>query len=243
MLNGLDLFTGIGGLTIALSDWVRPIAYCENNRYCQGVLLSRMVDRGLPKAPIAEDIGSLTPSDFAGRVDIVYGGFPCQGISVAGVGAGLEDERTGLFYELARLCDGIKPRFIFLENVPAICSRGGAEVVRKITSMGYDSRWCVISAASVGAIHKRDRWFLLAYNCSQRTQGESERSFQRQFKLSGSEDVGRFEAFTQRSNLHTPKLCGGGDGIPFKMDRTHALGNSVVPEQARQAFKVLMGIK
>ena len=160
-MNGLDLFSGIGGISYALRDYVRPVAYCEIDRYCQGVLLSRMASEDIDNAPIWDDITTLEPKGIE-AIDIIFGGFPCQDISIAGLGKGLAGERSGLFYEIVRLAKEIKPKFIFLENVPAITSRGGLQVVREITEMGYDCRWCVISAASVGALHKRERWFLLA---------------------------------------------------------------------------------
>jgi DNA (cytosine-5)-methyltransferase 1 len=162
MLHALDLFSGIGGITYALQDFVRPVAYCEIEPYCQSVLLSRMQEGHLPKAPIWDDIRTFQGSFWRCDVDIIYGGFPCQDISIAGRGAGLEGERSGLFFEILRLAKEIKPKFLFLENVPAITSRGGLRVVREIASLGYDCRWSVISAASVGAMHKRERWFLLA---------------------------------------------------------------------------------
>jgi len=165
-INGLSLFTGIGGIDVALSEIIQPIAYCEIDPYCQSVLLSRMQTGDLPKAPIWDDIRELRVHGlfFPIAIDIIYGGFPCQDISVAGHGKGLEGEQSGLFFEVMRLAKEIKPKFIFLENVPAITTRGGLRVVREITEMGYDCRWCVISAASVGALHRRERWFLLAYS-------------------------------------------------------------------------------
>lgn len=75
----------------------------------------------------------------------------------------MEGERSGLFFEIMRLAKEIKPSFLFLENVPAITGRGGLRVVREIATLGYDCRWCVISASSVGALHRRERWFLLAH--------------------------------------------------------------------------------
>lgn len=129
MLNGLDLFSGIGGLTLALAPWVRPVAYCENDAYAQSVLLSRQACGDLPVAPIWDDVRTLTKMP---AVDIIYGGFPCQDISCAGLGAGLEGERSGLFFEVMRLVTEINPIFVFLENVPAIRMRGGAQrVVRR----------------------------------------------------------------------------------------------------------------
>lgn len=163
-MNGLDLFSGIGGISLALHEWVKPVAYCEIDKYCQAVLLSRMSNGQLPRAPIWDDIVSLDGHKFYGHIDIIYGGFPCQDISCAGLGKGLEGKRSGLFFEILRLAKEIKPSYIFLENVPAITSRGGLQVVREIAEMGYDCRWCVISAASVGALHRRERWFLLAHS-------------------------------------------------------------------------------
>ncbi len=166
MLNGLDLFSGIGGISLALRDYVRPIAYCEIDPYCQGVLLSRMACGELQTSPIWDDVQTLGKDSGSfpiNSIDIIYGGFPCQDISIAGLGKGLEGERSGLFFEIIRLAKEIKPKFIFLENVPAISTRGGLQVVNEFTTMGYDCRWCTISAASVGALHKRDRWFLLAH--------------------------------------------------------------------------------
>lgn len=163
MLNGLDLFSGIGGISIALSPWVKPIAYCENESYAQGVLLSRMAEGYLPVAPIWDDIRTLKADMLPCRPDIIYGGFPCQDISTAGHGVGLEGERSGLFYEIVRLAEEIKPTFIFLENVPAIRTRGLREVGKQLATLRYDCRWGMLSAYDMGAPHYRERWFLLGY--------------------------------------------------------------------------------
>lgn len=181
-LNGLDLFSGIGGISYALQDWVRSIAYCEIEPYCQSVLLSRMQEGDLSKAPIWDDVRTL-PYDELPGIDIIYGGFPCQDISVAGAGKGLEGERSGLFFEIMRLAKEIEPTFVFLENVPAITGRGGLRVVREITSLGYDCRWCVISASGVGALHRRERWFLLANSQPKRLERYSETREKKEPKL------------------------------------------------------------
>lgn len=76
MLNGLSLFSGIGGIDVALSDWIRPVAYCEIDPYCQSVLLSRMADGNLSNAPIWDDIRTLSGKDICEPVDIIVGGFP-----------------------------------------------------------------------------------------------------------------------------------------------------------------------
>ena len=161
MLNGLDLFSGIGGLTLALGPWVRPVAYCEVDRYCQSVLLSRQADGALPRAPVWDDVRTLR-GDQLPSVDIIYGGFPCQDISVAGRGGGLEGERSGLYWQVLRLVSEVAPGFVFLENVSAIRTRGLRQVVGSLAELGYDCRWTLVSAAEVGAPHLRSRWFLLA---------------------------------------------------------------------------------
>jgi DNA (cytosine-5)-methyltransferase 1 len=236
-MNGLDLFSGIGGISYGLRKYIRPIAYCEIEPYCQAVLLSRMADESICDAPIWDDITTLSGLPFDGSVDIIYGGFPCQDISVAGHGKGLEGERSGLFFEIVRLAKEIKPRFIFLENVPAITSRGGLRVVREIAEMGYDCRWCVISAASVGAMHKRDRWFLLAKSRCERLQERAE-EIQSERKKSKHEDANEFCWGKTESELDRKA-----NGIQCQMDRIRALGNAVVPQQTKKAFEMLMGIK
>ena len=240
-LNGLDLFSGIGGISYALQDWVRSIAYCEIEPYCQSVLLSRMQEGDLSKAPIWDDVRTL-PYDELPGIDIIYGGFPCQDISVAGAGKGLEGERSGLFFEIMRLAKEIEPKFIFLENVAALRTRGLETVLRELTKAGYDCRWTMLRASEVGAIHKRERIFILAYTRSERIQGFWKKEVQRKCGISRSENERRAKEFRERSNLYTPRLCGSGNGIPFRMERTHAIGNSVCPLQTRIAFERLMGL-
>ena len=175
-MNGLDLFSGIGGIALALRPWVRVRCYVEIDRYCQAVLMSRMRDGQIDDAPIWDDVRTFEPEPWGGRdgrpyqgqfgypIDIISGGFPCQDISVAGRGAGLGGERSGLFFEIVRLARALRPRFIFLENVPAIVGRGGWEVIGALAALGYDARWGVLSAFDVGAPHLRERWWCLAYS-------------------------------------------------------------------------------
>jgi len=277
MLNGLDLFSGIGGISVALKEWVRPVAYCEIDPYCQGVLITDMERGRLCSSPIWDDVKTLHRSHIGSMpIDIIYGGFPCQDISVAGRGRGLEGERSGLFFEIVRLAKEIKPKFLFLENVPAITSRGGLQVVREITEMGYDCRWCVISAASIGALHRRERWFLLAKSSGKGLEGHrdgTERSSEKEsmpssvheYDVSNSPSLrcnqGSSEGiYTERqTSKHAestnnssqvlnywqntePPVCGVAHGVPNRVDRIRALGNAVVPSQAKKAFKILMGL-
>jgi DNA (cytosine-5)-methyltransferase 1 len=174
-MNGLDLFSGIGGISIALEPWVRTVAYCERDTYAQGVLLSRMRSGEIDTAPIWDDVTTLR-GDMLPKIDIISGGFPCQDLSIANTnGKGLEGKRSGLFFEIIRLARECNPRFIFLENVPAIRTRGGEIVVKELASLGYDCRWTTLSASAVGAPHKRDRWFLVAHSkCARLGEGTDE---------------------------------------------------------------------
>src|SRR5574337_1905495 len=270
MINGFSLFSGIGGLDVALLEYIRPIAYCEIEQYCQSVLLSRMFEGKLHMAPIWNDIMSFDGKPFYGQIDIIYGGFPCQDISIAGFGKGLEGKRSRLFFEIVRLAKEIKPSFIFLENVPAITTRDGLRVVSKIAEMGYDCRWCIISAASVGAPHKRERWFLLAHthnngqfatslntgptedisNSSKRKESsiESKRKDTPRNVAYAGFFCERCEEESKRSSFHDtrcrrfwetePRLDRVVDGLLQRVDRIRALGNAVVPEQAKKAFEI-----
>ncbi len=246
-MNGLSLFSGIGGLDVALSEWVRPVAYCEIDPYCQGVLLSNIFNNKLNQAPIWDDIKTLRSSDFIGIVvDIIYGGFPCQDVSIAGLGKGLAGERSSLYFELSRIVNEIKPRWIFLENVPAITTRGGIEVVKNLASMGYDCRWLVNSAISIGGLHKRERWFLLAHANSKpiRKTDKTSQPFQNSQETwlrSSGQDRGEISKSYWEEN-QCPFL-GVDDGLPNELDRAKGLGNAVVSQQAKEAFKILMGLK
>jgi DNA (cytosine-5)-methyltransferase 1 len=244
MLNGLDLFSGIGGLTIALREWVRPVAFCESNRYAQSVLLSRMRSGGISKAPIWDDVRTLSGSMLP-DVDIIYGGFPCQDISSAGLGKGLAGERSGLFSEVVRLANELKPAFIFLENVPAIRTRGLSRVGEELAGAGYDCRWDIVSAEEIGAPHKRERWFLLAYpNHLNRFQFKSlpstdEKKDRPEVTRQNETDKPSDAAWRETQ----PSISRVADGIPFQLDRHRSLGNAVVPLQAHEAFKRLMGLE
>lgn len=245
MLNGLDLFSGIGGISLALEPWVRPIAYCENDRYAQAVLLSRMQDGTLGRAPIWDDVRTLSRDALGDvEIDIVFGGFPCQDISVAGHGVGLDGQRSGLYWELHRLVVETKPAFVFLENVPAIRTRGLETVVRSLADFGYDCRWTTVSAAEVGAAHKRRRWFLLAHAHGKTLRFEQGRGGGTSRGISALDSPNgdtRLAPWTREGGFESG-VFGTGDGIPFAVDRDRCLGNSVVPAAAREAFQRLIGM-
>lgn len=192
-----------------------------------------MASNDLCLAPIWDDVSTLEGQPFRRVVDIVYGGFPCQDISTCGTGKGLAGERSGLFFQILRLAKEIKPQYVFLENVPAITTRGGLEVVREVAALGYDCRWCVISAQEVGAAHKRDRWFMLGWNAN-----ASIRSTKPEM------EVDKKSPHNPRNEWlkYKPTVARTIDGLPYRVDRIRGLGNAVVPQQAKKAFEILMGL-
>lgn len=244
-MNGLDLFSGIGGIAIALEPWVNTVAYCERDKFAQAVLLSRMAEGRLHKAPIWTDVETLD-GDMLPRIDIISGGFPCQDISVAGFGAGLGGKRSGLFFEIIRLTKKTNPRFVFLENVPAIRTRGLHEVVRAFAEIGYDCRWTCISASSVGAAHKRERWFLLAHLADSESVGAQGLRAGREQVAHPHEGEEVSLCSDQRGIFSDwkvePDVARMVDGLSDRAHRIKCLGNSVVPKQVRQAFLILSGL-
>jgi len=168
-MNGVSLFSGVGGIELGLHEEVKTVAYVEREPYAQAVLIKRMQEGLLDEAPIYDDVRTFDGSKYRGLVDIVFGGFPCQDISVAGKGAGIkEGTRSGLFFELMRVVSEIRPPLIFLENVSAITNKGLDTVLGSLSEAGYDARWTTIRASDVGARHRRERWFCLAYSKDER---------------------------------------------------------------------------
>ncbi len=167
---------------------MRTVAFCEIDSYCRAVLRKHW-----PDVPVFGDVRTLTvyegwfTSDayqrcnsenkeiFARRhgiraecIDVICGGFPCQDISVAGKGAGIEGERSGLWSEYARIIGEVRPRYVIVENVAALLGRGLERVLGDLAALGFDAEWHCIPASAVGAPHRRDRIWIVAYAESER---------------------------------------------------------------------------
>lgn len=267
-INGLDLFSGIGGISEALAPWVRTIAYCERELSTQRILLSRMYRGEIERAPIWDDVRTLRGS-FLPPIDVISGGFPCQDLSTAGLQKGLGGERSGLFYQIVRLAKETEAPILFLENVKGV-SRFVPAIRNEIESLGYECRDGYLAASDVGARHQRERWFLVAYSdrFAKRKQrgGGSWPSRKDQAQplnsLEGREDTDSTRIrsqgiFGQQSRQPQGfELLGMDDwdevasiirrdpnGLFDRCNRLRTLGNAVVPQQAREAFKKLSGIK
>jgi DNA (cytosine-5)-methyltransferase 1 len=278
-LKILDTFAGIGGFSYAAHELVggfETTQFVEIDPFCQKVL-----KKHFPKVPCHDDIKTFTA--YPGQYDVITGGFPCQDISVAGRREGITDQsRSGLFYELIRVIRLVRPKFVVMENVAAILNNGLDIVLGELSEAGYDAEWSIISASSLGASHRRSRWWCVAYtndygsssssineindetdSSSQERQnqvsessGSSESSNSRvirssegnvtdsnseglQRKILSKMESGIWSAKhtrrldpNWRSYVSKPILPRGSYGLSNRVDRTKALGNSIVPAVA-----------
>ncbi len=167
-MNELALFAGAGGGILGgkLLGW-RTVCAVEWEPYPASVLLARQNDGILPPFPIWDDVQTFDGRPWAGIVDVISGGFPCQDISAAGKGAGIDGERSGMWKEMARIIREVRPKYVFVENSPMLTSRGLGTVLGDLSTLGYDAEWGVISAADVGANHLRERIWILGKNTQQ----------------------------------------------------------------------------
>lgn len=162
-MNGLSLFAGIGGLDLGLERaGVSVVGQVEIDPFCRQVLAKHW-----PAVPRHDDVRTAADWWLNGEdrphVDLVFGGFPCQDISNAGLRAGIDGERSGLWGAFADTVRRLRPRYVLLENVAALLARGAGRVLGELAEIGYDAEWDCVPAAAVGAPHLRDRWFCVAY--------------------------------------------------------------------------------
>jgi DNA (cytosine-5)-methyltransferase 1 len=265
-LRELALFAGAGGGILGghLLGW-RTVCAVEWEPYPASVLCARQNDGLLPPFPIWDDVQTFDGKPWRGIVDVVSGGFPCQDISAAGKGAGIDGERSGMWREMARIICEVRPRYAFIENSPMLTTRGLDRVLSDLASMGFDARWGVLGAADVGAPHQRDRIWVVAHANSIKQwpiQSRIEKSTwytQRQcFSDSGClENTNGQRQQKQRDGESTKqeiaKLeCSGwwasepdvgrmAHGVAARVDRLKAIGNGQVPAVAATAWRILRG--
>jgi len=164
-LRELALFAGAGGGILGgkLLGW-RTVCAVEWDAYAASVLVARQNDGCLPPFPIWDDVQTFDGRPWRGRIDVISGGFPCQDISCAGKGAGIEGERSGMWGHMARIVGEVRPQYVFVENSPLLVGRGLTRVLGDLAKMGYDAKWGIVGAHHVAAPHKRDRIWILACN-------------------------------------------------------------------------------
>ena len=242
-MNELHLFAGAGGGILAgqlLGH--RCVCAVECEPYAQAVLVARQNDGTFPPFPIWDDVRTFDGTAWRGAVDVVCGGFPCQDISVAGSGAGIGGERSGLWAEMARIIGEVQPRYVLVENSPALVTRGLGRVLGDLAAMGFDAQWGVLGAADLGAPHQRDRLWIVANANShgiQRLVAKPQPSpHKRQTGLQG-----RAASFpdwpADPAEAAQPELGRVADGVAHRAHRLKAIGNGQVPRVAAAAWRVL----
>jgi DNA (cytosine-5)-methyltransferase 1 len=238
-----SLFAGIGGFDLGFERAGMSCRWqVEIDDYA-----NRVLEKHWPDVHRERDIRSSGWHNLQ-PVDIIIGGFPCQDISYAGRGAGLDGERSGLFFEAIRVVRELQPRVVVLENVAALLTRGLDRVLGTLAEIGFDAEWHCIPAASVGAPHSRDRTFIIAYPnsdgilqrpiigkmewmCGVRGWREKEYRFGAILEALRSGRLGDF-AGVPRVDGRVP------DGLD--KDRLKGLGNCVVPQVAEFVGRMVL---
>lgn len=243
----ISLFAGIGGFELA-AKWVgiETIESVEINPFCQKVL-----KKNFPNTPIYDDVTTYKTTSYC---DLVVGGSPCQDLSIAGVQKGIvEGKRSSLWFEQLRIYKESRATFLIWENVAGAFRNGFREVLRSLSESGYDAEWQVVSAATFGHDHLRERIFLIAYpnglfreapSWSDQIGGQITEIKTHPYRYGLQRTHGqklqrsqihranrRFTLATQRASFKPP-TWGISNGLPNRMDRLAALGNAIVPQCA-----------
>ena len=243
-MNELALFAGAGGGILGgkLLGW-RTVCAVEWEPYPASVLCARQNDKILAPFPIWDDVRTFDGKPWRGIVDVVSGGFPCQDISAAGGGAGLDGERSGLWVEMARIICEIRPKFVFVENSPILTSRGLGIVLGDLAKMGFDARWGVIGAKAFAGPLSRERIWIVACKPSEVRRIPT----QIQQKTNIKSNLWDAREFTTILDLckswgdSESGLVSLGDGMAEWVGGVEALGNGQIPIVAATAFKLLAG--
>ena len=242
-LRELALFAGAGGGILGgkLLGW-RTVCAVERDAYAAAVLAQRQNDGCLEPFPIWSDVASFDGKPWRGIVDVVSGGVPCQDISSAGKGAGIEGERSGLWKQFARIVGEVGCRYVLVENSPVITSRGLGVLLGDLAAMGYDARWGVFSAGDVGARHERARMFIIAdrYGIMGKARPWAEQQHEQLADVGTQHEEDACDCL--RVWMEMARDCSRmDDGMADQVDRTHAVGNGQVPAVVRLAWETLNG--
>ena len=236
-MKELSLFSGAGGglLGTTLLGW-EHVGYVEYNDYCQRVIAQRIEDGYLTRAPIFSDVRAFISEGFAasytGLVDVISAGFPCQPFSTAGKRQGADDSRN-MWPATIECIRVVRPRYCLLENVPGLLSSGYfGTILGDLAESGYDARWRILSAAELGAPHKRDRLWIVANTTGSRWGDENkfqDWGYLQSYKKWETRFASDLQAVTDGRGLDSYnkdiRIC---DGIPGGVDRLKAIGNGQV---------------
>lgn len=249
-MNELSFFTGCGGGVYASKILGhRVVGYVEIAEYPQRIIRARIEDGTFDNAPIFGDLRTFISEGYAerykGMVDIISGGFPCQDISSAGSGKGLEGERSGLWREFAEAIRIIEPRLVFVENSPMLTIRGLGTILSNLAQMGYDAKWGVLGSYNVELPTPRERLWILASavgfglerNREDRADGRSMGRPELSIPKTSSDILRKF-----LSSWNAGGVYRSSDGYADWKHRVKAAGNGQVPALAATAFRQLNAV-
>ena len=224
-LKSIDLFSGCGGITLALSGIAEPLMYCDIDPVARRALNHAMDIGALPRAPISEDVKELARK--CPKADIVVGGSPCTGMSTFGLLQGFDNPGSNLFYEMMKVVDKSGAKAVFIENVPGMLMEIEAVIDELSVKRGFQLRWECVSARAVGAPHERNRWFCLAVKNGSKLK-----------KMSISLLGKAYAAYDWSGNgpQRTTSSAKTQSDKAFHRECWGLMGNSVVPDAVRLAF-------
>lgn len=244
-MNELHLFAGAGGGILGgILLGHTTVCAVEIEPYCRRILLQRQRDGILPHFPIWDDVRTFDGNPWRGHVDVICGGFPCQDISAAGKGAGIDGERSGLWSEFARIIREVRPRYVFVENSPMLTSRGLHRVLGDLAAMGFNAEWGVLGADDAGAPHQRKRIWILADAVRERGAAGLAGPNARQEGVAGIAHYGGSESgWWAADPADNPESFVGrvAHGVANRVDRLRAIGNGQVSSVAALAWRILQG--
>lgn len=236
-MNELALFAGGGGSVLAgkLLGW-RTRCAVEIDAGARSIMLDRQRDGVIEPFAIWDDIKTFDGKPWAGIIDVITAGFPCQDISQCGKGAGIEGERSGLWFETARVIGEVRPKFALIENSPMLTVRGLERVLADLAAMGMHAQWGVFRASSIGACHHRARFYMVAY-----TNGAKLESLDIPKPISIDTKKSRRRQFARAIDASLPaydytKMSRNPDVLARGMDGLKTTGNGWVPPMAARAF-------
>jgi DNA (cytosine-5)-methyltransferase 1 len=242
-LRTFHLFAGGGGGLLAdlLLGHV-PVGACEIAEYPRRVLLQRQRDGILPAFPIWDDITTLDGKPWRGLIDVVAGGWPCTNICAPGDGTGLDGEKSGLWREMHRVINEVRPLYAFLENSPLLVGRGLDRVIADLSKIGYDLRWTVLGSDDIGGAHHRKRFWGVATD-SMRIRQQGPWRYDKRLHPTQEDDreTDWFKHVLQGRTV--PCVCGEDHGMDNGMGRLEAAGNGQDPRVAALAWQILTNTK
>jgi len=235
---------GGGGSILAaeLLGW-RTVCAVELDPGARQIVIDRQRDGVISAFPIWDDVSTFDGKPWAGAVDVVTGGFPCQDISQCGAGKGIEGERSGLWKQMARIICEVRPACVVVENSPMLTSRGLGVVLGDLARMGFDAKWGVFRASSIGAAHHRARLFLVANAYGSKLEGLD---FPQSIGFDSKESRRRQSARAIDAALPADDYSSmprNPDAVARGMDGLKTTGNGWVPAVAARAIQMLGGLK